>query len=135
MGKNVYFGVAIQMTACSAISKTSLIGCAHAIKFSSSVKKVSSHSDQHAQELDLNIAPSESRTKFPSQPLEQLLAVRKSVTASTALVSPQNLLRIVEGRNTPARNQRITKVLENLVATGNLRMEGEGDEARYFAVR
>jgi hypothetical protein len=37
--------------------------------------------------------------------------------------------------NTPARKQRITKVLENLVATGSLRIEGDGDAVRYFAVK
>ena len=86
-------------------------------------------------ELDLNIAPSDTRHKFPSQPFEQLLAVRKLVTASPAPISLQNLAIIFEGRNTPTRKQRIARVLENLVATGSLRMEGEGDGARYFAVK
>jgi hypothetical protein len=64
-----------------------------------------------------------------------LLAVRKLVTGSPAPVSPQTLSLSFEGRNTPARKQRITKVLENLVATASLRMEGDGDAARYFAVK
>jgi hypothetical protein len=50
------------------------------------------------------------------------------------LFSLQTLSLSFEGRNTPARKQRITKVLENLVATGSLQMEGDGDGARYFAV-
>jgi hypothetical protein len=51
-------------------------------------------------------------------------------------VRPRQTLSLTfEGRNTPARKQRITKVLENLVATGSLRMEGDGDSARYFAVK
>jgi hypothetical protein len=50
-------------------------------------------------------------------------------------VQPQTLATSFEGRNTPARKQRISKVLENLVATGSLRMEGDGDSARYFAVK
>jgi hypothetical protein len=72
---------------------------------------------------------------FPSSHFAQLLAVRKIVLASSAPVSTQTLATTFDCRNTPARKQRITKVLENLVATGSLRMEGDGDSARYFAVK
>ncbi len=98
-------------------------------------KKAPSRSDEEAQELDLDILPTDTRTKFPAKPFDQLLAVRKLVSAASAPVSPQTLSLTFEGRNTPARKQRITKVLENLVATGSLRMEGDGDGARYFAVK
>lgn len=96
-------------------------------------KKAPSRSDEEAQELDLDIADEGKREKFPASDFDQLLAVRKIVSSAPSPVSPQALATAFDGRNTPARRQRIAKVLDVLIATGSLRREGDGEAARYFA--
>jgi hypothetical protein len=83
-------------------------------------------------ELDLDIAPSDTRHKFPTSDFDQLLAVRKLFTTAPSPLTPQALSQAFDGRNTPARRQRIAKVLDVLMITGTLRVTGEGEAARYF---
>jgi hypothetical protein len=85
-------------------------------------------------ELDLEIAHTGTRQKFPTQDFDQLLAVRKLVSASPSPMTPQTLATAFDGRNTPQRRQRIAKVLDVLIATGSLRPEGDGETAKYFAL-
>ena len=75
------------------------------------------------------------RPKWPTDNLEQMRLVRDLLAKAIAPTPPDAISSVLDGRNTAKRRERVTEVLETLVATG-LARKGEHDgQRRYFLPR
>lgn len=77
----------------------------------------------------------DARPKWPSDGLQQIRIVRDVLAKAAAPAAPDEISLAFDGRNSPARKDRVRQVLETLVATGAARTADEGGSSRYFVAR
>ena len=83
-------------------------------------------------ELDLEIAASETRPKWPANGLDQIRLVRDLLGQAASPLAPAAVASAFDGRNTAKRKARVTRVLETLAAAGAARDAGPPGHPRYF---
>lgn len=88
--------------------------------------------DEHVGTLDIELPDIADRPKWPSDGLEQIRLVRDLLAKAPAPTQPDAIANIFDGRNTTRRRDRVTEVLETLVATGLARIGEIDGQRRYF---
>ena len=83
-------------------------------------------------EFDLDIAPGDTKPKWPGDGLEQIRLVRDLLARAASPLASSAIAQAFDGRNTAQRKDRVARVLETLAATGAARMAGTQAEPRYF---
>jgi hypothetical protein len=90
---------------------------------------------EHVGMLDVDLPEVGERPKWPTDGLEQIRLVRDLLAKAPAPTPPDAISSVLDGRNTAKRRERVSEVLETLVATG-LARKGEHDgQRRYFLPR
>lgn len=84
-------------------------------------------------ELDLDIVETDNKPKWPSVDREQIRAVTDMLVKSAGLSSADSIAAAFDGRNTAARKQRVSLILETMLATGTINASADG--TKYFATR
>ena len=91
--------------------------------------------DEHIGTFDIELPDVTERPKWPTDGLEQIRLVRDLLAKAPAPTPPDAISSGLDGRNTAKRRERVSEVLETLVATG-LARKGEHDgQRRYFLPR
>jgi hypothetical protein len=91
--------------------------------------------DEHVGTFDIELPDVVERPKWPTDGLEQIRLVRDLLAKAPAPTPPDAISSVLDGRNTAKRRERVSEVLETLVATG-LARKGEHDgQRRYFLPR
>jgi hypothetical protein len=75
------------------------------------------------------------RPKWPVDGLEQIGLVRDLLAKAPAPTLPDAIASVFDGRNTAKRRDRVSEVLETLVATGLARTGEYEGQRRYFLPR
>ncbi len=91
--------------------------------------------DEHIGSFDIELPATEKRPKWPSDGLEQIRLVRDMLAKAPAPLPPDGIASVFDGRNTARRKDRVTEVLETLVATGLARTGEIEGQRRYFLPR
>ena len=91
--------------------------------------------DEHVGMLDIELPDIADRPKWPTDGLEQMRLVRNLLAKAPAPTPPDAIATVFDGRNTARRRERITEVLETLVATGLARPVEHDGKRRYFLPR
>lgn len=90
---------------------------------------------EHVGTLDIEMPVTSERPKWPSDGLEQFRLVRDLLSKAPAPTPPDALASVLDGKNTAKRRDRVTEVLETLVATGLARTGEYEGQRRYFLPR
>lgn len=91
--------------------------------------------DEHIGSFDIELPDIDKRPKWPSDGLEQIRLVRDMLAKAPAPLPPDGIASVFDGRNTARRKDRVTEVLETLVATGLARTGEIEGQRRYFLPR
>ena len=90
---------------------------------------------EHVSILDIELPVTVERTRWPSDGLEQIRLVRDLLAKAPAPAQPDAIASVFDGRNTAKRRDRISEVLETLVATGLARSDEHEGQRKYFLPR
>jgi hypothetical protein len=85
--------------------------------------------------LDVDLPEVAERRKWPTDGLEQIRLVRDILVKAPAPTPPDAISSVLDGRNTAKRRERVSEVLETLVATGLARKDEQDGQRRYFLPR
>ncbi|WP_260692567.1 hypothetical protein [Rhizobium laguerreae] len=85
--------------------------------------------------LDIELPDLAEQPKWPSDGLEQIKFVRDLLAKAPAPPPPDAIASVFDGRNKHKRRDRVTEVLETLVATGLARTGEVDGQRRYFLPR
>lgn len=85
--------------------------------------------------LEADVPEVTERPKWPTDGLEQIRLVRDLLAKAPAPTPPDAISRVLDGRNTAKRRERVSEVLETLVATGLARTGEHEGQRRYFLPR
>lgn len=97
--------------------------------------KAPTQDGEHIGVLDVGLPDPTERPRWPSDGLEQIKFVRDLLAKAPAPTLPDAIASVFDGRNTHKRRDRITEVLETLVATGSARTGDIDGQRRYFLPR
>ena len=91
--------------------------------------------DEHVGTFDIELPDVTERPKWPTDGLEQIRLVRDLLAKAPAPTPPDAISSVLDGRNTTKRRERVSEVLETLVATGLARRGEHEGQRRYFLPR
>jgi hypothetical protein len=91
--------------------------------------------DEHVGTFDIEFPDIVERPKWPTDGLDQIRLVRDLLAKAPAPTPPDAIASVFDGRNTAKRRERISEVLETLVATGLARRGEHQGQRRYFLPR
>jgi hypothetical protein len=97
--------------------------------------KAAKPEEEHVGTLDIEMPVFAERPKWPTDGLEQIRLVRDLLAKAPAPTPSDAISSVLDGRNTAKRRQRVSEVLETLVATGLARMGEQEGQRRYFLPR
>jgi hypothetical protein len=90
---------------------------------------------EHVGMLDIELMDVAERLKWPTDGLEQIRLVRDLLAKAPAPTPSDDIAGVFDGRNTAKRRERVSEVLETLVATGLARTGEHEGQRRYFLPR
>lgn len=96
------------------------------------IPKLSHKIKSETADMDVTPVITEAAPAWPSDGLDQIRIVRDLLIKSNAPVSPDAVSATFKGRNSAKRKERVSTVLETLVATGLSRIT---DDKEYFSIR
>ncbi|WP_456667708.1 class I SAM-dependent DNA methyltransferase [Bradyrhizobium sp. USDA 3240] len=98
-------------------------------------EKTPKPADEHVGTFDIELPDVAERPKWPTDGLEQIRLVRDLLAKAPSPTPPDAISSVLDGRNTAKRRERVSEVLETLVATGLARKREHDGQRRYFLPR
>jgi hypothetical protein len=97
--------------------------------------KVAKPALEEQYEADVTVIAIDAKPKWPGDGLQQIRIVRDVLAKAVAPAGAEEIARIFDGKISATRKQRVTEVLETLVATGAARTASDIGPNRYFVPR
>ena len=91
--------------------------------------------EEHLGTFDIELPDVAERPKWPADGLDQIRLVRDLLAKAPGPIPPDAIASALDGRNTAKRRERISEVLETLVATGLARAGEQEGQQKYFLPR